>query len=129
MRLPSGQGERHDVGARSYRFGQSTLTIRFGDITGADAQALVSSDDCYITMGGGVSAAILRAGGEAIALDAAKKVPAALGEIVVTTAGALPAQYIFHAITIGSNPGALSDQEIVERATRRCMQLLDTMQL
>jgi O-acetyl-ADP-ribose deacetylase (regulator of RNase III) len=48
---------------RSYQFGKSRLTIEFGDITSANAQAIVSSDDYYITMGGGVSASILRAGG------------------------------------------------------------------
>jgi len=115
--------------ARSYQFGDSKLTIRFGDITSSDAQVLVSSDDCYISMGGGVSAAILRAGGGTIALDAAKKVPASLGDIVATSAGTLPAHYIFHAITIGTPPENLSGREVVEKVTRRCMQLLDVLQL
>jgi O-acetyl-ADP-ribose deacetylase (regulator of RNase III) len=114
---------------RSYRFGMSTLTLRFGDITTSDAQVLVSSDDSYISMGGGVSAAIHRAGGETIALDASKKVPAALGDIVVTSAGTLKAQYVFHAITIGPSKEGMSAAETVEQATRRCMQLLDGLQL
>jgi O-acetyl-ADP-ribose deacetylase (regulator of RNase III) len=115
--------------ARYYQFGRSKLTICFGDIVVTGAQVIVSSDDCYITMGGGVSAAILRAGGGAIPLDAAKKVPAALGDVVVTTAGTLTAQYVFHAITIGPNPENLSPGAIVERATRRCMRLLDGLHL
>lgn len=86
---------------RTYRFGQSSLTLEFGDITSSDAEILVSSDDYMLTMGGGVSAAIRRAGGEAIILDASKKIPAELGDVVVTTAGALPAKHVFHAITIG----------------------------
>ncbi|HXU45148.1 MAG TPA: DUF4062 domain-containing protein [Thermoanaerobaculia bacterium] len=114
---------------RSYQFGESRLTLRFGDITTSDDQVLVSSDDSYISMGGGVSAAIRRIGGEAIAIDASKKVPAALGDIVVTTAGTLRAQYIFHAITIGPNPAGISPNEVVERATRRCMQLIQGLQL
>lgn len=113
----------------SYRVGKSRLTLKFGDLTTSTADVIVSSDDTYISMGGGVSAAILRIGGEAIALDAAKKVPAALGEIVVTTAGALKAQYVFHAITIGPNPKNLSNKEIVEKTTKRCMQLLEGLQL
>lgn len=115
--------------ARTYQFGRSQLTIRFGNIVAAEAQVIVSSDDYYITMGGGVSAAILNAGGGAIPLDAAKKVPAALGDVVVTTAGALKAQYVFHAITIGPNPENLSHGTIVERTTRRCMRLLEGLQL
>jgi len=114
---------------RTYRFGESQLTLRFGDIVASEAQAIVSSDDCYITMGGGVSASIRRAGGEAIALDASKKVPAALGDVVVTTAGSLSAQYVFHAITIGPNPDGLAPEVIVERTTRRCMQLMENLQL
>src|SRR5687767_10867044 len=96
------------IQARTYQFGPSQLSIRFGNIVTAEAQVIVSSDDHYITMGSGVSAAILRAGGGAIPLDARKKVPAALGDVVVTTAGALKAQYVFHAITIGPNPDNLS---------------------
>jgi O-acetyl-ADP-ribose deacetylase (regulator of RNase III) len=114
---------------RIYKFGNSTLILEFGDITESTAQVLVSSDDYYITMGGGVSLSILEAGGNAIALDASKKVPAALGDVVVTTAGRLPAQYIFHAITIGPNDKKMARTEIVRRATQRCMQLLDTLQL
>ena len=57
---------------RTYQFGQSTLTLEFGDITTSTAPALVSSDDYYLSMGGGVSRAILRAGGQSIALEAAK---------------------------------------------------------
>jgi O-acetyl-ADP-ribose deacetylase (regulator of RNase III) len=115
--------------SRTYNFGASTLTLQFGDLTDSDAQVLVSSDDCYISMGGGVSAAIRKAGGEAIALDAAKKVPAALSGVVVSTAGALPAQYVFHAITMGANPENLGTGVILERTTRRCMQLLRELQL
>jgi O-acetyl-ADP-ribose deacetylase (regulator of RNase III) len=45
---------------RSYQFGESRLRIEFGDIISANSQVIVSSDDYYITMGGGVSAVILR---------------------------------------------------------------------
>jgi len=114
---------------RTYQFEKSSLTLEFGDITTSKAQVLVSSDDYYLSMGGGVSRSLLKAGGNAIALDAAKKVPAALGDVVVTTAGTLPAQYIFHVITIGPNNSKVSPQEIVKQTTKRCMQMLDTLQL
>jgi O-acetyl-ADP-ribose deacetylase (regulator of RNase III) len=114
---------------RTYEFGKSHLTLEFGDITTSQAQVLVSSDDYYLSMGGGVSASILRAGGNAIALDAAKKVPAALGDVVVTTAGSLPAQYIFHVITRGHEDSTLSSKEIIRQATKHCVQMLDTLHL
>jgi O-acetyl-ADP-ribose deacetylase (regulator of RNase III) len=112
---------------RTYRFARSTLTLEFGNITDSTADVVVSSDDSYLTMGGGVSAAILRAAGESIMRDAAKKVPAQLGDVVVTTAGALRAKHVFHAITIGDGP--LTPKEVVAIATRRCLQLLETLGL
>jgi O-acetyl-ADP-ribose deacetylase (regulator of RNase III) len=95
----------------------------------SEAQVLVSSDDYYLSMGGGVSAAILAAGGDAIALDAAKRVPAALGDVVVTTAGTLSAQYIFHAVTIGPLTASFDPKEIVRQTTKRCLQLLAALNL
>jgi O-acetyl-ADP-ribose deacetylase (regulator of RNase III) len=77
---------------RSYIFEKGKLNVVFGDITASSAQVIVSSDDYYITMGGGVSGAILRAGGQEVMIDAAKKVPVKLGDVVVTTAGRLHAQ-------------------------------------
>lgn len=112
---------------RRYRLGESTLTVMFGDITKSSAQAIVSSDDHYLTMGGGVSGSILRAGGNSIALDASKKVPAALGDVVVTTAGSLAAQYVFHAITIAEEES--DPKTVVRRAIVRCLQLVDAMNL
>lgn len=111
----------------TYQFGKSQLTIEFGDIVNSDAQVLVSSDDCFLTMGGGVSAAIRRAGGDDIALDAAKKIPAQVGDVVVTTAGKLPAHYIFHVITRGQGDNQAVAPEALYQATRKCMQLLDAL--
>ncbi|MFN5465258.1 MAG: macro domain-containing protein [Cyanobacteriota bacterium] len=109
---------------RTYRFAASTLALEFADILSSDAEVLVSSDDGYLSMGGGVSRALRLAGGNAIALDAAKMIPAAVGDVVVTTAGALQAHYIFHAITLGPGAEATTPQATLERTTRRCMQLV-----
>lgn len=114
---------------RVYHFGASRLVIRFGDITSSTAQVLVSSDDSYLTMGGGVSAALLRAGGQVIALDATKKVPADLGDVVVTTVGSLPAQYIFHAVTLDLDADEKSDTKVFGQVMRRSLQLLDALRL
>lgn len=114
---------------RTYAFGLSKLHLEFGDITTSDAQVIVSSDDYYLSMGGGVSAAIRRAGGEAISLDASKKAPARLGEVVVTAAGSLAAQHIFHAITIGPDPDEMPAERVIETTTRRSLELLDVMRL
>jgi O-acetyl-ADP-ribose deacetylase (regulator of RNase III)/flagellar basal body-associated protein FliL len=114
---------------RSYQFGKSQLTIEFGDITSAKTQVIVSSDDCYITMGGGVSASILRAGGQEIMIDAAKKVPAKLGDVIVTTAGRLRAQYIFHAITLEQYADQIPARQVGRNSVTRCFELLDAFGL
>jgi O-acetyl-ADP-ribose deacetylase (regulator of RNase III) len=75
-------------------------------------------------MGGGVSAAVRRAGGPNIAADASKMVPARPGDVIVSTAGDLPAKYIFHAITIGPKGEGLPAGAIVRQASQRVMHLL-----
>jgi len=117
------------MNSRSYQFADSQLTVVFGDITSSNAQVIVSSDDCYVTMGGGVSGAILAAGGQEIMIDAAKKVPAKLGDVVVTTAGRLNAQYVFHAITIEQYSDKMQTGQVVRQCVSRCFDLLDALGL
>ncbi len=117
---------------KTYLFGKSKLTIRFGDITASDAEVLVSSDDYFITMGGGVSRALRQHGGDIIQQDAAKHVPAAKGEVVVTSAGDLSAKYIFHGITIGSgieDDEVLTDIHVVDRILNRCIDLMNVLDI
>ena len=94
----------------------------------------MSSDDYRLSMGGGVSAAIRMAAGNAVALDAAKAVPREAGDVVVTTAGALPARYVFHVVTMGpgywDDPSRASAREVVglvRRATRTCLGLMQPL--
>lgn len=111
--------------SRVIRVGASRVSIIFGDITKSRCQVLVSSDDYRLSMGGGVSAALLRAGGKAISEHARKVGPQKLGEVVVTAAGKLPARYVLHAITIGPNGvPQVPTKVIVRSATRRVMELL-----
>ncbi|MBR2025960.1 MAG: macro domain-containing protein [Alistipes sp.] len=60
--------------------------------------------------GGGVSRAILRSGGEQIQIDAQRKLPARVGDVVVSTAGNLRHQkYVFHCLT--KRYGAISARD------------------
>lgn len=113
------------MNSRTYEVGRSKITLIFGDITKSKAEALVSSDDYRLSMGGGVSDAIRRAGGNRIAIDARKMEPARVGDVVVSTAGDLPAKYVLHAITLGPKQLVdLSADAIVRQATQRVMQIL-----
>lgn len=125
---------------RQYTFNKSTLTVKFGNIIDTQAEVIVSSDDCYVTMGGGVSRAILRAGGEAIIKDAKKMLPVSLGNVIVTTAGALLHQkYIYHCITIDTKTkmqklaGQVTEEDVLnyllQHAIDRCFQLMQAMEI
>lgn len=126
---------------RKYQFNNSTLTIVFGDIMTSKAEVIVSSDDTGISMGGGISGCILRAGGESIRQDAQKKLPVQLGDVVVSTAGALEHQkFIFHCLTIDHEhktevyEGRLSNTEdinnyILQHSVDKCFRLLQALEL
>jgi O-acetyl-ADP-ribose deacetylase (regulator of RNase III) len=117
---------------RTYRIANSQLTLDFGSVLDVEAEVVVSSDDYLLTMGGGVSNAIRSAGGNAVVLDAAKAVPREAGDVVVTTAGALSARYVFHVVTIGpghwQEPGQDTDVAgLVRDATSKCLELMPAL--
>jgi O-acetyl-ADP-ribose deacetylase (regulator of RNase III) len=114
---------------RTYSIGNSQFVLEFGDLTKSTASVLVSSDDYLLTMGGGVSFAIRKAAGETIILDAAKKTPARVGDVVVTSGGALPAKHIFHAITIGRGMQEVDVKQIIRVTTQRSLDLLELLNL
>jgi O-acetyl-ADP-ribose deacetylase (regulator of RNase III) len=118
-----------------YDIGSRTLEVVYGDIVSIAADVLVSSDDNHLTMGGGVSAGILRAGGDAVREHAGKFVqshatsPLRRGDVVVTTAGRLPSKFIFHAVTIDHDAGQGPTVDTIRDATSRAMMLADTLQV
>lgn len=126
--------------SRQYTFNNSTITIKFGNIIESHAEVIVSSDDCYITMGGGVSRAILHKGGQSIFKDAQKLVPVSLGDVAVTTAGTMEYQkYIFHCITIDKKrrlqmlESHITEEDVLnyllQHAVDKCFQLIQAMDL
>jgi O-acetyl-ADP-ribose deacetylase (regulator of RNase III) len=113
--------------SKTYQVGSSRITLIFGDITTSKAEVLVSSDDYLLSMGGGVSESIRITGGPHVAADASKMVPAHAGDVVVSTAGDLPAKYVLHAITLGPGRVDLNADAIVRQTTQRVMRLLPTL--
>lgn len=126
---------------KEYYINNSTIKIIFGDILDSQAEVIVSSDDCNISMGGGVSWAIKRKEGtDAIENDVKKKVPAEIGDVVVSTAGTLPQKNIFHVITIDYKsieqsmiPEMISKddvhQYIIGHSIDKCFQILHAMDM
>ena len=133
--------ETDSMEPRKYKFNNSTLTIVFGNILNSESEVIVSSDDTDISMSGGISGSILHAGGEAIRQDARKKLPAQLGDVIVSTAGALKHQkFVFHCLTIDYRNSSdifegriLNTEEInnyiLQHSVDKCFRLLQALEL
>src|SRR5436190_8917301 len=65
--------------------------------------------------GGGVAAAISRAGGPEVNRESHEKAPIGLGEAVETTAGEMPSKWVIHAATM--ELGGPTSADIIRRAT------------
>ena len=129
------------MNSRKYTYNNSTLTIVFGDILESKAEVIVSSDDTGVSMVGGISGAIRRAGGDYIRDDAQKKLPAQVGDVIVSTAGNLPHQkYVFHCLSVNfehkmevfeglrSNTDDMNNY-ILQHSVDKCFRLLQALDL
>jgi len=97
------------------------VKIYQGDITNLVTDVIVSSDDNYLTMGGGVSARIRQVGGEKIYRQTENLIPLSLGEVAVTTAGKLRARKLFHAVVIDFYEGEKLSDKVIQRVVHSCM--------
>ncbi len=79
------------------------LRIATGNLVDQKVDAIVSADDEFLTMGGGVSGDIRKGGGQEIFHEARCFVPVRHGRTAVTSAGKLDARFVFHAVTIGAS--------------------------
>ena len=125
---------------RVYTIKNSTLRVIFGDITTSKTDVIVSSDDAFLTMGGGVSKAIKMSAGDILCKEVGKHIPASLGDVIVTSAGYLPHKYVFHAITISKEdrvirwadrPEVPQDVQryIIRHTVEKCFTLLSSLGL
>ena len=85
------------------------------DITTLDVDAIANAANTQLLHGGGVAAAIARAGGPALDRESRERAPIGLGEAVETTAGDMPSRWVIHAATM--EPGGPTSAEIVRRST------------
>ena len=92
------------------------LEVLRADVTKLEVDAIANAANTQLAHGGGVAAAISRAGGPEVQRESYERAPIGLGEAVETTAGAMPARWVIHAATM--KLGGPTSREIIERATR-----------
>jgi O-acetyl-ADP-ribose deacetylase (regulator of RNase III) len=109
---------------KDFRRGRK-LRLVLGDITKIRVDAIVNAANSGLRGGGGVDGAIHRAGGPAIMreLDEMKGCPT--GSAVVTTAGVLPAKYVFHAVGPIYRDGQHGEPALLASCYRTCLDLAE----
>ena len=105
------------------------LRLLIGDITKIRVDGMVNAANSALAGGGGVDGAIHRAGGSAIMreLDAIRKQQGGCptGSAVATTAGSLPAQYVFHAVGPVYRDGRHREADDLASCYRTCLKLAE----
>jgi O-acetyl-ADP-ribose deacetylase len=76
------------------------ITMRQGDLTDADVDAIVNAANNDLMLGGGVAGAIRVKGGPAIQQECERIGPITLGEAAITGAGQLRARHVIHAASM-----------------------------
>lgn len=105
-----------------------TLALIRGNIVEVPADAIVNAANSGLRGGGGVDGAIHRAGGPSIMEECRKIGSCSTGGAVVTTAGRLPAKYVFHAVgPIYS--GSQDDERLLISAYQSCLNLAEQHQV
>ena len=92
------------------------LEVIAADVTTLEVDAIANAANTDLMHGGGVAAAIARAGGPELERESRERAPIGLGEAVETTAGDMPARWVIHAATM--ELGGPTSRAIIERATR-----------
>lgn len=83
------------------------LRVLQGDITEAETDAIVNAAGPEMQHGGGVAAAIVRAGGDVIREESNRIGYVSEGHCATTSGGNLPAEYVIHAVgPKGTDPDA-----------------------
>ncbi len=105
------------------------LRLVVGDITRIRVDAIVNAANAGLRGGGGVDGAIHRAGGPAIMRELneirAKSGGCPTGGAVATTAGALPAQHVFHAVGPIFRDGKHGEADHLGSCYRKCLELAE----
>ena len=98
-----------------------------GDIAKQDADALVNAAGTSLRMGSGVAGALRRGAGEGINEEAMAKGPVDLGEVAVTDAYDLDAEYVIHAAAMPHYGDGEATAESIRDATHNALSKADEL--
>jgi O-acetyl-ADP-ribose deacetylase (regulator of RNase III) len=105
------------------------IVLHEGDITKVPVDAIVNAANSALAGGGGVDGAIHRAGGPQIMreLDAVRKSKGGCptGKAVATSAGRLPAKFVFHAVGPVFRDGRHGEPELLASCYRECLAMAE----
>ena len=93
-----------------------SITIKKGDITRLEVDAIVNPSNSHGIMGGGVAGAIRKAAGPDVEREARADAPIYVGDATITNAGKLKCKWVIHASTM-EEPAMEIPVENVAKAT------------
>ncbi|WGS64164.1 macro domain-containing protein [Marinitoga aeolica] len=109
------------------------LKIVVGDLTKENVDAIVNAANSYLAHGGGVAAAIVRAGGRIIQEESNEYIKKngiiKTGEIGITSGGRLKAKYVIHAVGPVWNGGNSNEEKHLYSAVYKSLEKADEMKL
>lgn len=103
------------------------FTVIQGDIASQSADALVNAAGTSLQMGSGVAGALRRGAKGPINEDAVSKGPVELGEVAVTDAYELDAEYVIHAAAMPHYGDGRATAESIRTATRNALEKADEL--
>jgi O-acetyl-ADP-ribose deacetylase (regulator of RNase III) len=103
----------------------AAIEVADTDITRLAVDAIANAANTDLAHGGGVAAAISRAGGPVVQDESYAKAPIGLGEAVETAAGEMPCRWVIHAATMRLD--GITSAEIIREATAATLAKADEL--
>ncbi len=101
------------------------LEVVDGDITRLQVDAIANAANTELLHGGGVAAAIARAGGPRVDQESRAAAPIGLGEVAVTSGGDMPCRWVLHAATM--ELGGPTSAQIIRACTAATLDAAESL--
>jgi O-acetyl-ADP-ribose deacetylase len=105
------------------------MKVHYGPVTELEVDAIVNAANTQLRHGGGVAAAIVRAGGRVIQEESDRIGWCDLGKAVATPAGTLKARYVIHVPTVDYAHGRRASIDDIYQGTQAALELCRELDL